>query len=164
LAGGGPSDVVDLTVMLAEEMLRLAGKVDVDVRAALNDGRAMDKWNAMISAQGGDPKAELPKAKFSHVVTAESTGVISKLDALAVGVASWRLGAGRARKEDPVQFGAGIVLNKVQGESVTAGEPLMTLYTDNEERFTRAMESLDGGIEIGSSAAERKLLLGRVEG
>jgi thymidine phosphorylase len=164
LAGGGPADVVDLTVMLAEEMLRLAGKVDVDVRAALNDGRAMDKWNAMISAQGGDPKAELPKAKFSHVVTAESTGVISKLDALAVGVASWRLGAGRARKEDPVQFGSGIVLNKVQGESVTAGEPLMTLYTDDEERFTRAMESLDGGIEIGSSAAERKLLLGRVEG
>ena len=164
LAGGGPTDVVDLTVMLAEEMLRLAGKTDVDVRAALNDGRAMDKWYAMISAQGGDPKAELPKAKFSHVVTAESTGVLSKLDALAVGVASWRLGAGRARKEDPVQFGAGIVLNKVQGESVTAGEPLMTLYTDDEERFTRAMESLDGGIEIGSSAAERKLLLGRVEG
>ena len=164
LAGGGPVDVVDLTVMLAEEMLRLAGKGDVDVRAALNDGRAMDKWNAMISAQGGDPKAELPKAKFSHVVTAESTGVLSKLDALAVGVASWRLGAGRARKEDPVQFGAGIVLHKVQGESVTAGEPLMTLYTDDEERFTRAMESLDGGIEIGSSAAERKLLLGRVEG
>ena len=164
LAGGGPADVVDLTVMLAEEMLRLAGKTDVDVRAALNDGRAMDKWNAMISAQGGDPKAELPKAKFSHVVTAESTGVLSKLDALAVGVASWRLGAGRARKEDPVQFGAGIVLNKVQGESVTAGEPLMTLYSDDEERFTRAMESLDGGIEIGSSATDRKLLLGRVEG
>ena len=164
LAGGGPSDVVDLTVMLAEEMLRLAGKGDVDVRAALNDGRAMDKWNAMISAQGGDPKAELPKAKFSHLVTADSTGVLSKLDALAVGVASWRLGAGRARKEDPVQFGAGIVLNKVQGESVTAGEPLMTLYSDDEERFTRAMESLDGGIEIGSSATDRKLLLGRVEG
>ncbi|CAB4543309.1 MAG: thymidine phosphorylase [Actinobacteria bacterium] len=164
LAGGGPRDVVDLTVMLAEEMLRLAGKGDVDVRAALNDGRAMDKWNAMISAQGGDPKAELPKAKFSHVVTAESSGVLSKLDALAVGVASWRLGAGRARKEDPVQFGAGIVLNKVQGESVTAGEPLMTLYTDNEERFDRAMESLAGGIEIGAKAEDRKLLLGRVEG
>jgi thymidine phosphorylase len=164
LAGGGPKDVVDLTVMLAEEMLRLAGKGDVDVRAALNDGRAMDKWNAMISAQGGDPKAALPKAKFSHVLNAEATGVLSKLDALAVGVASWRLGAGRARKEDPVQFGAGVVLNKVQGESVTAGEPLMTLYTDNEERFDRAMESLSGGIEIGVKAEERKLLLGRVEG
>ena len=164
LAGGGPSDVVDLTVMLAEEMLRLAGKGDVDVRAALSDGRAMDKWNQMISAQGGDPKAELPKAKHSHVVTATSTGVLSKLDALAVGVASWRLGAGRARKEDPVQFGAGIVLNKVQGDSVRAGEPLMTLYTDDEDRFSRAMESLDGGIEIGHQASERKLLLGRVEG
>ena len=162
LAGGGPKDVVDLTVMLAEEMLRLAGKDNVDVRAALNDGRAMDKWNEMISAQGGDPKAELPKAKFSHTVTAESTGVLSKLDALAVGVASWRLGAGRARKEDPVQFGAGIVLNKVQGESVTAGEPLMTLYTDNEERFERAMESLQGGIVFGATATERKLLLGHL--
>jgi thymidine phosphorylase len=164
LAGGGPADVVDLTVMLAEEMLRLAGKGDVDVRAALNDGRAMDKWNDMISAQGGDPRAELPKAKFSHVVTASSTGVLSKLDALAVGVASWRLGAGRARKEDPVQFGAGIVLNKVQGESVIAGEPLLTLYTDDEERFSRAMESLEGGIEIGTKAVERKLLLGQIKG
>jgi thymidine phosphorylase len=164
LAGGGPADVVDLTVMLAEEMLRLAGKGDVDVRAALNDGRAMDKWNDMISAQGGDPKAALPKAKFEHVVTATETGVLSELDALSVGIASWRLGAGRARKEDPVQFGAGIVLNKVQGEAVTKGEPLMTLYTDNEERFERAMEALDGGISIGSSAPERKLLLDRIQG
>jgi thymidine phosphorylase len=164
LAGGGPKDVVDLTVLLAEEMLRLAGKPDQDVRAALNDGRAMDKWNAMISAQGGDPKAALPKAKFEHVVTANETGVLSKLDALSVGIASWRLGAGRARKEDPVQFGAGIVLNKVQGESVTKGEPLMTLYTDDEARFERAMESLEGGIEIGDSAPERKLLLGHIQG
>ncbi len=164
LAGGGPKDVVDLTVMLAEEMLRLAGKPDQDVRAALSDGRAMDKWNAMIAAQGGDPKAELPKAKFEHVVTAAETGVISKLDALSVGIASWRLGAGRARKEDPVQFGAGIVLNKVQGESVTKGEPLLTLYTDDEERFTRAIESLEGGIEIGATAPERKLLLGQIRG
>jgi thymidine phosphorylase len=164
LAGGGPKDVVDLTVLLAEEMLRLAGKPDQDVRAALNDGRAMDKWNAMISAQGGDPKAALPKAKFEHVVTATETGVLSKLDALSVGIASWRLGAGRARKEDPVQFGAGIVLNKVQGESVTKGEPLMTLYTDDEARFERAMESLEGGIEIGATAPERKLLLGHIQG
>jgi thymidine phosphorylase len=164
LAGGGPKDVVDLTVLLAEEMLRLAGKPDQDVRAALNDGRAMDKWNAMITAQGGDPKAALPKAKFEHVVTATETGVLSKLDALSVGIASWRLGAGRARKEDPVQFGAGIVLNRVQGESVTKGEPLMTLHTDDEERFSRAMESLEGGIEIGASAPERKLLLGHIQG
>ncbi|MEN9707294.1 MAG: hypothetical protein RIS31_860 [Actinomycetota bacterium] len=164
LAGGGPDDVVDLTVLLAEEMLRLAGQPDVDVRAALKDGRAMDKWNDMISAQGGDTKAALPKAKFEHVVTASDSGVISKLDALAVGIASWRLGAGRARKEDPVQFGAGIVLNKVQGETVAKGEPLMTLYTDDEERFARAMESLEGGIEIGATASPRKLLLDQIRG
>jgi thymidine phosphorylase len=137
LAGGGPSDVVDLTVMLAEEMLRLAGKPGEDVRAALSDGRAMDKWNQMISAQGGDPKAELPKAKFSHTLLAEETGSITKLDALAAGIASWRLGAGRARKEDPVQAGAGIILHKVQGESITKGEPLLTLYTDEESRPRR---------------------------
>ena len=164
LAGGGPEDVVDLTVLLAEEMLRLAGQPDADVRAALKDGRAMDKWNDMISAQGGDPKASLPKAKFEHVVTASESGVLAKLDALSVGVASWRLGAGRARKEDPVQFGAGIVLNKVQGESVTKGEPLLMLYTDDEERFARAMESLEGGIEIGATASPRKLLLDQIRG
>jgi thymidine phosphorylase len=164
LAGGGPSDVVDLTVMLAEEMLRLAGKPGEDVRAALNDGRAMDKWNQMISAQGGDPKAELPKAKFSHTVLAEETGSIEKLDALAAGIASWRLGAGRARKEDPVQAGAGIVLHKVQGESVVKGEPLLTLYTDEEARFERALESLSGEIVIGSEARPRQLLLDRIQG
>ena len=164
LAGGGPSDVVDLTVLLAEEMLRLAGQPDVDVRAALNDGRAMDKWNQMISAQGGDPKAELPKAKFSHTVIAEETGAITRLDALAAGVASWRLGAGRARKEDPVQAGAGIVLHKVQGESVVKGEPLLTLYTDEEPRFERALESLSGEIVIGSEAKPRQLLLDRIQG
>ena len=164
LAGGGPEDLVDLTVLLAEEMLRLAGQPDADVRAALKDGRAMDKWNDMISAQGGDPKAELPKAKFEHVVTASDSGILSKLDALSVGIASWRLGAGRARKEDPVQFGAGIILNKIQGESVAKGEPLMTLFTDDEERFDRAMESLEGGIEIGAKAAPRKLLLDQIRG
>jgi thymidine phosphorylase len=162
LAGGGPSDVVDLTVMLAEEMLRLAG-VSGDVRAALNDGRAMDKWNEMISAQGGDPKAALPKAKHSHVVLADSDGVLEQLDALAVGVASWRLGAGRARKEDVVQLGAGVELHAVQGESVRAGQPLMTLFSDEESRFVRALESLAGGIKISDVApSERKLLLGRV--
>lgn len=164
LAGGGPSDVVDLTVMLAEEMLRLVGRPNEDVRAALNDGRAMDKWNQMIAAQGGDPKAQLPTAKHSHTVYADATGNITKLDALAAGIASWRLGAGRARKEDPVQAGAGIVLHKVQGEAVFQGEPLMTLYSDDESRFERALESLNGEIEIGAQVTERKLLLDRVQG
>ena len=162
LAGGGPSDVVDLTVMLAEEMLRLAG-VSGDVRAALNDGRAMDKWNQMITAQGGDPKAAMPKAKHSHVVVAETDGVLEQLDALSVGVASWRLGAGRAKKEDAVQLGAGIELHAVQGEKVRAGQPLMTLFSDDEDRFARALESLDGGYKISDVApADRVLLLGRI--
>ena len=162
LAGGGPTDVVDLTVMLAEEMLRLAG-VEGDVRAALNDGRAMDKWNEMIRAQCGDPKAPMPKAKHSHVVLAPSDGVLEQLDALAVGVASWRLGAGRATKDDVVQLGAGIELHAVQGEAVKAGEPLMTLFSDDEERFARALESLDGGYKISDAQpTDRVLLLGRV--
>ncbi len=162
LAGGGPTDVVDLTVLLAEEMLRLAG-VEGDVRAALNDGRAMDKWNEMIRAQGGDPKAPMPKAKHSHVVLAPSDGVLEQLDALAVGVASWRLGAGRATKDDVVQLGAGIELHAVQGEAVKAGDPLMTLYSDDEVRFARALESLDGGYKISDAKpTDRVLLLGRV--
>ena len=148
LAGGGSQDLIDITVALATEMLRLAGKSDVDVAAALNDGRAMDKWNEMIKAQHGDPHAELPKAKHEHVITATSTGYLNELDALAVGTASWRLGAGRARKEDPVQFGAGIVLHAKRGDKVTAGEPLMTLYTDTPERFERALDALSTGITI----------------
>ncbi|MCT1548970.1 thymidine phosphorylase [Brevibacterium casei] len=153
LAGGGPSDVVDLTVALAEEMLRLAGKTDVDVRAALGDGRAMDKWTAMIRAQHGDPEAPLPVAKDTEVVFAPESGVLTKLDALSVGVASWRLGAGRARKEDPVQAVAGIELHAKPGDTVAAGDPLLTLHTDTPERFERALESLVGAYEIGGDAA-----------
>ena len=153
LAGGGPADVVDLTVALAEEMLRLAGKTDVDVRAALNDGRAMDKWKQMIRAQHGDPEAALPVAEHTEVVTATESGVLTQLDALSVGVASWRLGAGRARKEDPVQDVAGIELHAKPGDTVTAGQPLMTLHTATPERFERAIEALDSAVEIGGDAA-----------
>lgn len=166
LAGGGPADVVELTVELAREMLRLAGKTDVDVAAALKDGRAMDKWRQMISAQGGDPDAALPVARENHVVTATADGVLTQLDALQVGTASWRLGAGRARKEDPVQFGAGITLHAQLGEAVKAGQPLMTLHTDEAERFERAMEALDGSFKIEAAAtpAPRKILLDRIDG
>ena len=153
LAGGGPADVVDLTVALAEEMLRLAGRTDVDVRAALSDGRAMDKWKAMIRAQNGDPDAPLPVASDTEVVFAPESGVLTKLDALSVGVASWRLGAGRARKEDPVQAVAGIELHAKPGDTVAAGDPLLTLHTDTPERFERALESLVGAYEIGGDAA-----------
>ena len=163
LAGGGPADVVELTVDLAREMLRLAGKPDVDVAAARRDGRAMDKWREMIAAQGGDPDAPLPKAREQHVVLAESPGVIESMDALQVGVASWRLGAGRERKEDAVQFGAGIELHAQVGEAVQAGQPLMTLHTDEPVRFERALESLAGAVSIGSSnPSARKIVLDRI--
>ena len=166
LAGGGPADVAELTVELAREMLRLAGKTDVDVAAALKDGRAMDKWRQMISAQGGDPDAALPKASEHHVVMAPSDGVLTQLDALQVGTASWRLGAGRARKEDPIQFGAGITLHAQLGSAVKAGQPLMTLHTDEAERFERAMEALEGSFKIEAAAtpAPRKILLDRIDG
>jgi len=148
LAGGGSQDLIDITVALATEMLRLSGKSDVDVAAALNDGRAMDKWNEMIRAQHGDPTAKMQVAKHEHVIVAESSGFVNELDALAVGTASWRLGAGRARKEDPVQFGAGIVIHAKRGEKIEKGAPLLTLYTDEAERFERAIEALTGGIKI----------------
>jgi thymidine phosphorylase len=165
LAGGGPADVVELTVALATEMLRLAGKTDLDVAAALKDGRAMDKWRQMISAQGGDPDAALPTAKESHVVTAQADGYLSELDALALGTASWRLGAGRARKEDAVQFGAGITLHAQLGDKVTAGQPLLTLFTDVSERFDRALEAIDGHIQVSKEAQPaRKIILDRIDG
>jgi len=164
LAGGGSKDLIDITVALATEMLRLVGKSDVDVAAALNDGRAMDKWNEMIRAQHGDPKAALTVAKHEHVIAASETGYLNELDALAVGTASWRLGAGRARKEDPVQFGAGIVLHAKRGDKVTAGEPLMTLYTDTPERFERALDALSTGIKIEPNKSETQtpLILDRI--
>jgi len=149
LEGGGPADVVELTLALAREMLRAAGS-DEDPETRLRDGSAMDVWRRMIEAQGGDPSAPLPVARESHVVAAPATGVLSRLDALAVGTASWRLGAGRARKEDPVQAGAGIELHAKPGDRVEAGAPLMTLHTDEPERFERALASLEEAVEVTS--------------
>ena len=154
LSGGGPADVVDLTVALADEMTRAAGK-DIgtdELRAALADGRAMDVWRRMISAQGGDPDAELPTARETETITADADGHLNELDAMSVGVAAWRLGAGRARKEDPVQAGAGVELHARPGDRVTAGQPLMTLHTDTPERFERARQALEGGWRITREA------------
>lgn len=164
LAGGGSQDLIDITVALATEMLRLSGKTDVDVAAALNDGRAMDKWNEMIRAQQGDPTAKMQVAKHEHVIVADASGFVNELDALAVGTASWRLGAGRARKEDPVQFGAGIIIHAKRGEKIDKGQPLLTLYTDESERFERAMDALEGGIKIEDSASSSytPLILDRI--
>jgi thymidine phosphorylase len=149
LAGGGPSDVVALTVALAREMLELAGVHDADVSAALSNGRAMDKWRAMISAQGGDPDAALPTPRETHVVRADRGGVLVAQHALPFGIAAWRLGAGRARKQDPVQHAAGIDLHAKPGDAIVEGQPLFTLGTDEPDRFARALEALDGAYRIG---------------
>ncbi|MBK6888096.1 MAG: thymidine phosphorylase [Tetrasphaera sp.] len=158
LAGGGPPDVVELTVRLAQEMLQAAGRGGQDVAAALADGRAMDAWRRMIRAQGGDPDAPLPVARHTDQVRSPTDGVVTILDAYAVGLAAWRLGAGRARKEDPVQAGAGIELHVRPGAVVRAGEPLLTLHTDTPERFERARAALDGGIVIAPEGSRPDLL------
>ena len=158
LAGGGPQDVVELTLTLAREMLAAAGRDDVDPADALKDGRAMDVWKAMIRAQGGDPEAELPTARESHEVLAPGDGVLTELDAYKVGVAAWRLGAGRARKEDPVQAGAGVEMHYKPGATLRSGERLMTLHTDTPERFERALEALEGSFTIAPEGSRPDLL------
>ncbi|WOO97642.1 thymidine phosphorylase [Micrococcus terreus] len=169
LAGGGPADVVELTVALAREMLAGAGVTDQDPAEALKDGRAMDVWRKMISAQSGDPDAALPQARESQVVTAPSSGILSRLDAMSVGLAAWRLGAGRARKEDPVQAGAGVRMHAKPGDTVQQGQPLMTLLTDTPEAFDRALAALEGGYDISAegsdearAAVERPLVMDRI--
>lgn len=162
LSGGGPEDVVEITVELAREMLSLVG-IEADPRENLTNGKAMTKWREMISAQGGDPDAPMAKAKEWHTIRAGSGGYLSRLDALAVGVASWRLGAGRERKEDAVQFGAGIELHKQLGDQVSAGDALMTLYTDTPEKFERAIALAESAAEFSESKPQkRELILGRV--
>ena len=158
LAGGGPPDVVELTLVLAREMLAAAGRGDVDPADALKDGRAMDVWRRMVTAQGGDPSAPLPVARETHQILAPGSGVLTQLDALQVGMAAWRLGAGRARKEDKVQAGAGIEMHAKPGAVLRAGDPLMTLHTDTPERFDRAIAALEGAYFIAPEDSRPDLL------
>ncbi len=163
LAGGGPADVVELTLALAREMLAGAGRDDVDPADRLADGSAMDAWRRMVAAQGGDPDAALPTARYTDVVTAERDGVVTRLDAMAVGLAAWRLGAGRAAQGEPVQAGAGVEIHARPGDRVSAGQPVLTLHTDDEGRFARARQSLEGGLDLGTSYEAGDLVLGRVD-
>jgi thymidine phosphorylase len=156
LAGGGPADVVELTIALAREMLDAAGIKDADPAKALADGSAMDVWRRMIAAQGGDPDAALPTARETHVVSAPASGVLTRLDAYDIGIAAWRLGAGRARKEDPVQAGAGVELHAKPGDTVTAGQPLLTLHTDTPDRFDYALQAVVGSYDIAAAGTDFK--------
>jgi thymidine phosphorylase len=162
LAGGGPSDVVELTLLLAREMLRLAGLSDVDPAAALRDGRAMDVWRRMIQAQGGDPDAALPTAREVHTVVAPEAGRLTGLDAYAVGLAAWRLGAGRARKEDPVSAVAGVRCLVEVGDQVRRGQGVLELHTDDPARLPAAAAALDGAISVDGPQVPLPLLVDRV--
>jgi thymidine phosphorylase len=158
LAGGGPSDLYEVTLALARAMVELAG-LDVDPEEKLRDGSAMDSWRAMIQAQGGEVDAALPTATEVELFSAPATGVIQRIDARQVGDAAWRLGAGRARKEDAVLASAGIVLLKVAGDQVQAGEPIMELHLEDPRLLGAAMESLAGAVSIGESAPEPRILI-----
>ncbi|RAS68907.1 thymidine phosphorylase [Lentzea atacamensis] len=158
LRGGGPSDVVELTVALAAEMLSLAG-ILADPGAVLASGEAYEVWARMIRAQGGDPDAPLPVAAHRHVVEAPASGILSTLDAYGVGVAAWRLGAGRARKEDPVQAGAGVMCLAKPGDVVEAGQPLLELFTDTPDAVEGALQALEGAYSVSDDEVERSPLV-----
>jgi thymidine phosphorylase len=153
LRGEGPADLVEVTLALAREMLALAG-LDADPAAALTDGRALERYRMMVAAQGGDPDTALPRASFTQVITAVESGWLRGLDARAVGVAAWRLGAGRARKEDPVSASAGVLCLAKPGERVEAGQAVLELRADEEFRFARAREALAGAVQIGPEPPE----------
>jgi len=157
LAGGGPADIVELTVLLAREMLETVGITNVDPADMLKNGKAMDVWRQMISAQGGDPDAKLPTAKENLTVTAQSSGTILSMDAMKVGLAAWRLGAGRSRQGEAVQAGAGIEMHAKPGDVVAAGSALYTLHTDTPAAFTRAQESLTNSVTIGDLPKDGKI-------
>lgn len=163
LAGGGPPDLVQLTVRLADEMLRLAGIGDRDPAQALRDGTAMDRFRRLVAAQGGDLSVPLPLGSCSETVTAHRGGTMGDIDAMAVGLAAWRLGAGRTRPGERVQAGAGIRIHRRPGDPVAAGEPLFTLYTDTAQRFGAAMAELDGAWSVGDAApVARPLIIDRI--
>ncbi|MEY3685122.1 MAG: hypothetical protein RJB00_72 [Actinomycetota bacterium] len=157
LAGGGPADVVELTLILAREMLDAAKVSGKDPEVALKDGSAMDRWKKMVKAQGGDPDAPLPTAKEKLVITADKSGTISSMDALKVGISAWRLGAGRARQGEAVQAGAGIEIHAKPGEKIDSGSALFTLHSDDSDRFERAKQALEGAVSISEKGevAER---------
>ena len=158
LAGGGPADVVELTLTLAEHMLAGAG-IEADPAEHLANGKAMDAWRAMVAAQHGDPDAPLPTATHEHTVTAETTGVVSAMDARAVGEAAWRLGAGRQFQGQPVQATAGIRLHAKPGESITAGQPLFTLYTETPEAFEPATQLLETAVEVSDAYTAPEVII-----
>ncbi len=159
LAGGGPADVVELTILLAREMIDAAGIVGKDPADALKDGSAMDHWKRMIAAQGGNPDAKLPVAREKQVITASESGIMTRMDAMKIGVSAWRLGAGRSKQGEKVQAGAGIEMHAKPGDYIKKGDALLTLHTDEPARFDRAVEILSGAIVIEENGKVDRLPL-----
>ena len=163
LAGGGPADVVELTLALAREMLTAAGLPEADPAAALRDGRAMDVWRAMIRAQGGDLDAPLPAAPEVETVRADRDGYVAAVDAYGIGIAAWRLGAGRARKEDPVSAAAGVVLHRRPGDRVRVGDVLCELRAEDPARIPTARAEAERAITLSDTPpAETPLIIDRI--
>lgn len=157
LAGGGPADVVELTLKIAQEMLTLSG-VEADPAENLKNGKAMDKWREMISAQSGDLSAPMAKAKNSEKVYASKDGFL-ELDALGVGMASWRLGAGREKQGDKVQDAAGVVLHKTQGDEVKSGDLLAELFTDSAEKMEGSKLDMENAANIVQHSERKPIVL-----
>ncbi len=147
LRGGGPQDVRDLTVALAEAMLELVG-ISANPAEMLDNGKAYETYRSMISAQGGDPDYEFPKATRIETYEAPQAGIVNRLDALGVGVIAWRLGAGRARKEDSVSAAAGVRVLVREGDSVEKGQPLLELHADDDSHMQAGRDALSGSILI----------------
>jgi thymidine phosphorylase len=168
LAGGGPADVVELTLVLAREMLDAAGiKQLMDPADALKNGSAMDSWKRMIRAQGGDPDAKLPVAKEQVQILADKDGTLSSMDAMSVGIAAWRLGAGRSKQGEKVSLGAGIEIHAKPGAKVNKGDVIYTLHADESARFERAQSALSNSFAIsqdGSVANRLPLIIEKIEG
>ncbi len=163
LEGGGPSDVVELTVELAREMLRLAGVDGPDPEVVLQDGRARDRWTQMVAAQGGDLSVPLPRAREVEVIKAGRSGYVHRLDARQVGDAAWRLGAGRSRKEDPVSATAGVTWRVRPGDVVSSGDVVFELHCDEPSRIQAGLDALSGALTIGDDPfAPRALIAERI--
>lgn len=162
LGGGGPADVVELTVALARHMVKVAGLDGIDPADVLASGQAMDVWRNMVRAQGGDPDAPLPVAHHSQDIVATETGVITGIDAMSVGLAAWRLGAGRARKEDPVQATAGVMLRVRPSDRVVTGQPLATLLTDTPDSIARAEDAMTNAFTVGQTFQPQDIVIDTV--
>jgi pyrimidine-nucleoside phosphorylase len=171
LRGEGPSDLLEVTMSLGVEMLRVA-EVETDAAKARNllqktidDGAALELLGRVVSAQGGDsrviddPALLLPQAPQRVEYMAEESGYLGRLDALAVGTAAMRLGAGRERKEDTIDPSVGIRLHHKIGDQVEEGNPLLTLFYRHPARLDEALSVLEGAIEIGANKPDQSLLV-----